>query len=177
MQPDQELVYGWMGLSPTLLLETPPSGDDVVVRVVRPDADAAAVLAEARQQLSLGGARRRRRGRGGGEARTHAAAEPESLSATTEFQAIPVASEQDLAVLDIVPVPVSAFPGGTPLPINLEVPLSLTSHGRAAAQGLSESPVPVAELVPAGDATTTLHEVDAEPSDPRRRRRRSSAGV
>ncbi|MEB3360940.1 MAG: Rne/Rng family ribonuclease [Synechococcaceae cyanobacterium] len=177
MQPDQELVYGWMGLSPTLLLETPPSGDDVVVRVVRPDADAAAVLAEARQQLSLGGARRRRRGRGGAETRANAAAEPGSLSATTEFQATPAATEQDLAVFDILPVPVSAFPGGAPSPINLEVPLSLTSHGRAAAQGLAESPVPVTELVPAGDATPTPNDEESEPSDPRRRRRRSSAGV
>ena len=176
MQPDQELVYGWMGLSPTLLLETPPSGDDVVVRVVRPDADAAAVLAEARQQLSLGGARRRRRGRGGGETRANTATEAESLSTTTEFQATPAAPEQDLAV-DILPVPVSAFPGGAPFPINLEVPLSLTSHGRAAVQGRAASPVPVAELVPAGDATPTHNDEESEPSDPRRRRRRSSAGV
>ena len=67
MQPDQELVYGWMGLNPTLLLDTQPSGDEPVVRVVRPDADPDAVLSEARQQLSNGGSRRRSRGRGGGD--------------------------------------------------------------------------------------------------------------
>jgi ribonuclease E len=178
MQPDQELVYGWMGLSPTLLLDTPPSGDDVVVRVVRPDADAEAVLAEARQQLSLGGTRRRRRGRGGGELRGNGTAEAGSPSARPESQALPTGIESDLSVVDVPPKPVGSFTAVSPMPINLEVPLSLTSHGRAAAQGLAESPDPVSELVAAGGATnTTISVEEAEPGDPRRRRRRSSAGV
>jgi ribonuclease E len=176
MQPDQELVYGWMGLSPTLLLDPPPSGDDVVVRVVRPDADADAVLAEARQQLSLGGTRRRRRGRGGGEVRGNGAAESGSSPARPVTQALTTGFEPDLAVVDVLPVPVSAFSTASPMPINLEVPLSLTSHGRAPAQGLAEAPSPDSELVAAG-GSTTISDAEAEPGDPRRRRRRSSAGV
>lgn len=64
MDADQEIVFGWMGLSPTLLLTEPPSGDNVMVRVVRPGEDAESVLEEARQQLAASGGRRRR-GRGG----------------------------------------------------------------------------------------------------------------
>jgi ribonuclease E len=65
MDPEQERVYGWMGLNPSLLLDPPPAGDNLVVRVVRPGSDAEAVLEEARQQLTSSGSRRRRRGRGG----------------------------------------------------------------------------------------------------------------
>ena len=64
MDADQEIVFGWMGLSPTLLLEEPPASDNVMVRVVRPGEDAESVLEEARQQLAASGGRRRR-GRGG----------------------------------------------------------------------------------------------------------------
>jgi ribonuclease E len=64
MDADQEIVFGWMGLSPTLLLAEPPAGDNVMVRVVRPGEDAESVLEEARQQLAASGGRRRR-GRGG----------------------------------------------------------------------------------------------------------------
>jgi hypothetical protein len=85
--------------------------------------------------------------------------------------------DSDLTVVDILPIPVGSFAAVSPMPINLEVPLSLTSHGRAAAQGLAESPAPDSELVPAGGATTPISEEEAETGDPRRRRRRSSAGV
>ena len=64
MDADQEIVFGWMGLSPTLLLAEPPASDNVMVRVVRPGEDAESVLEEARQQLAASGGRRRR-GRGG----------------------------------------------------------------------------------------------------------------
>jgi MFS family permease len=66
MEDQQELVYGWLGLNPLLLLDPPPSGDNLMVRVVRPGEDAEAVLDDARQQLAASGSRRRRRGRGGG---------------------------------------------------------------------------------------------------------------
>jgi ribonuclease E len=65
MDADQELVYGWMGLNPTLLLEPKPTADNLMVLVVRPGADEEAVLEEARQQFQAAGPRRRR-GRGGG---------------------------------------------------------------------------------------------------------------
>ena len=68
MDADQELVYGWMGLNPALLLDSLPSGEQVQVRVVRPGEDPEAVLEQARQQLASSGSRRRRGrgGRGGG---------------------------------------------------------------------------------------------------------------
>lgn len=65
MEPDQELVYGWLGLNPALLLDPSPSIDNLMVRVVRPGEDPELVLEEARQQLASSGSRRRRRGRGG----------------------------------------------------------------------------------------------------------------
>ena len=58
MEPDQELVYGWLGLNPALLLDPSPISDNLMVRVVRPGEDPEMVLEEA-------GSRRRRRGRGG----------------------------------------------------------------------------------------------------------------
>ena len=65
MEPDQELVYGWLGLNPALLLDPSPGSDNLMVRVVRPGEDPELVLEEARQQLASSGSRRRRRGRGG----------------------------------------------------------------------------------------------------------------
>jgi ribonuclease E len=65
MDADQELVYGWMGLNPALLLEQKPPSDHQMVLVVRPGVAPEAVLEEARQQLHAAGPRRRR-GRGGG---------------------------------------------------------------------------------------------------------------
>ena len=65
MEADQELVYGWLGLNPALLLDPSPSSDNLMVRVVRPGEDPELVLEEARQQLASSGSRRRRRGRGG----------------------------------------------------------------------------------------------------------------
>jgi ribonuclease E len=177
MQPDQELVYGWMGLNPALLLDTPPSPEEVVVRIVRPDADADAVLAEARQQLSNGGSRRRRRGRGGGDGRGTQATDAGLRSATLRAHELPVGDETDLPVVDILPVPLESFAVGMPQPINLEVPLSLTSHGRASTQGLPESSSPVTAAVTDSSATTPMPIDEEGPNEPRRRRRRSSAAV
>jgi len=66
MDDTQELVYGWMGLSPALLADPPPADrNNVIVRVVRPGMESAELLEEARQELTSSGGRRRRRGRGG----------------------------------------------------------------------------------------------------------------
>ncbi|HGY5543692.1 MAG TPA: Rne/Rng family ribonuclease, partial [Prochlorococcus sp.] len=62
MDSEQEQVFGWLGLNPLLLLETPPENDNFLVRVVRPGDDAEEVLEEARQQLAASSNRRRRRG-------------------------------------------------------------------------------------------------------------------
>ena len=81
MEPDQELVYGWLGLNPALLLDPSPSSDNLMVRVVRPGEDPEQVLEEARQQLASSGSRRRRRGRGGSGDSAASASAPASSSA------------------------------------------------------------------------------------------------
>ena len=127
MDDTQELVYGWMGLSPALLLDPLPSGDHLVVRVARPGTDPQQVLEEARQQLAAGGSRRRRRGRGGGEARS------EAPVSSDEFQPIPI--------VEITPLPAAPEPGHSSRSVSLvtlEVPVT-----RAAAE------VPAAEEVDA----------------------------
>ena len=80
MEPDQELVYGWLGLNPALLLDPSPSSDNLLVRVVRPGEDPELVLEEARQQLAASGSRRRRRGRGGSGDSAVQASSPASAS-------------------------------------------------------------------------------------------------
>jgi ribonuclease E len=81
MEPDQELVYGWLGLNPALLLDPSPSSDNLMVRVVRPGEDPEQVLEEARQQLASSGSRRRRRGRGGSGDSAAPASAPAASSA------------------------------------------------------------------------------------------------
>lgn len=67
MDDSQELVFGWMGLNPALLLDPAPEElENVVVKVVRPGEDAAEVLELARTELASQGGRRRRGGRGAG---------------------------------------------------------------------------------------------------------------
>jgi ribonuclease E len=112
MEPEQELVYGWLGLNPALLLEEPPSSDNVVVRVVRPGADPEAVLEEARQQLAASGPRRRRgrggrgtgaagaNGQGGGSAEL---AEASSLDMPVEITPLPEFSQPETVVTVTVP--------------------------------------------------------------------------
>ncbi len=63
MDQAQEEVFGWLGLNPLLLLTPPPEKDNLLIRVVRPGENEAAVLEEALQQLSANSGRRRRRGR------------------------------------------------------------------------------------------------------------------
>jgi ribonuclease E len=153
MDAEQEAVYGWLGLNPTLLLDEPPAGDNVVVRVVRPDADAEAVLEEARQQLASSGSRRRRgrSGRGGGGAAWAAgngvapAVEPDAR----EFEARR-------------PAPVEI----TPLPLQLEPETIVT---------VSVPTRPPAEPERQSLAVAPAVEVEEEDNQPRRRRRRSSA--
>ena len=153
MDAEQEAVYGWLGLNPTLLLDEPPAGDNVVVRVVRPDADAEAVLEEARQQLASSGSRRRRgrSGRGGGGAAWAAgngvapAAEPDAR----EFE------ERRPAPVEITPLPLQLEP---------ETIVTVSVPTRPPAEP-ERQPLAVAPAV----------EVQEEDNQPRRRRRRSSA--
>ncbi len=127
MDATEEALYGWLGLSPTLLLDEPPADDNVVVRVVRPDADAEAVLEEARQQLASNGSRRRR-GRGGrGSASSGgtkaallaSAPEPDSRPASVDITLLPPQLEPETVVTVSVPTrpPLDAQPQEEPLAV------------------------------------------------------------
>jgi ribonuclease E len=154
MDPDQELVFGWMGLSPLLLLDEPPPGDNQIVRVVRPGADPDSVLEEARQQLAASGSRRRRsRGGRGNTSSTNGTATLGNSSA--------VADESSREM----PVEITPLPEITPIQPLVTVSVE------------ARKPLPIAEE-PAAVAATP--QADAELNDdgsPRRRRRRSSAAV
>ena len=178
MQPEQELVYGWLGLNPALLLDSLPSTDNVVVRVVRPGEDADAVLEEARQQLAAAGPRRRRRGRGGAQGGADVAPAPQ----TTECVATGVEAEP-------VPAPLPVTVEITPLPVTLPPDLpeaepvsqgrgSRSTRSRSRGGATAAAAVTVTEPVLAAEPVAAPAEPDTdENGEPRRRRRRSSATV
>jgi ribonuclease E len=180
MDADQELVYGWLGLNPALLLEPVPSADNLMVRVVRPGEDAEAILEEARQQLAVTGPRRRRRGRGGsGDAVLASPTRPGAAEAPMAVQPpLPVTVEiTPLPVDDFAPIPVltdTTFDViATPKPAAERVPARATRSRAAAAVAITEVPAPA----PAAVALAAAPEPDPEDDsgEPRRRRRRSSA--
>ena len=204
MDADQEIVFGWMGLSPTLLLAEPPAGDNVMVRVVRPGEDAESVLEEARQQLAASSGRRRR-GRGGrGGTGTEASSTEASYTdasttdgSSTDAQSSAAGSGRGYgrsrgeSNQDFVTVPVEI----TPLPIQLEpetvhtvsVPTTTSiappevelpaRRGRTRSRGASavvDSAAVINAVVSSQAAAVVEPELD-ESGEPRRRRRRSSA--
>lgn len=150
MDENQELVYGWMGLSPALLLESSSAGDNLLVRVVRPGEDPQAVVDEARQQLAAAGGRRRRRGRNATDTA------PEAIA--VETAAAP--AQPAVVAVEITPLPVGLLE--EPL-ITVTVPShdSRASHDPTPAPSSQPTPEPTPEADDAGE--------------PRRRRRRSSA--
>jgi len=182
MDDDQERVFGWMGLSPALLLDSPPPADNLMVRVVRPGVDPEAVIEEARQQLASNGSRRRRRGRGGGEGR---GAGPESSS----FEPSPDnGSEHEvfapIPIVEITPLPVAAFEHADAELVTVEVPVHRASAGRGGARSGRVAPIKAeSAAVPTAVALEPQAATPSEPAaseaddtgEPRRRRRRSSA--
>ncbi|MEB3316963.1 MAG: Rne/Rng family ribonuclease [Cyanobacteriota bacterium] len=162
MDAAQEEVYGWMGLNPALLLDPPPSGDNLVMRVVRPGCDPEAVLEEARQLASAAGSRRRRRGGRGGESRA------------TAGEISPGAAEAEGEGEDRLPPLPLAIPADI---VTVEVPARRRRLGANAAP-LATEPLGVE---PAGaesaGAEAAEESSDDQNTDPRRRRRRSSATV
>ncbi|MCP9885371.1 Rne/Rng family ribonuclease [Synechococcus sp. ATX 2A4] len=197
MDDDQEFVYGWMGLNPTLLLESPPAGDNVVVRVVRPGESEDAVLDAARQQLSGSGSRRRRRGgrgsgEGGGAVRTSADF-PSDAPAPVAVATADTGTDRwsssrdpgDAVMVEITPLPIehdrSPAVRSTVIETTvLQVPV-IRSVGRAAAAVSITDPPPTAAVVQT-EPEPTPESTAADPADdpagePRRRRRRSSAAV
>ncbi|MCX5966972.1 MAG: Rne/Rng family ribonuclease [Cyanobacteria bacterium] len=192
MDSQQELVYGWLGLNPALLLDPVPSGDNLLVRVVRPGTDAETVLEEARQQLAAAGSRRRRRGRGGSEGRGDTGGDrigdssgSFSGSSSISSSAASVANgwgesgladgRDSLPVVEITPLPIE-IPNSVMAQelVTVEVPARRrrgSSRPVAASTAAAEAPPLAAEdAAPAAVA----QEVD-DAGEPRRRRRRSSA--
>ena len=148
MTDEQQQLYGWLGLSPALLLDEAPDSDNLMVRVVRPGDDADAVLEEARQQLAANAGRRRRRGRGGRGAGRNGNG---SSSAETSAPAVitpPPADPQVPLMVEITPLEVTA---------PVETPVSVDA-------------VSIVADVPSQEAPSA-----EETDEPRRRRRRSSA--
>ncbi|MEX0588647.1 MAG: ribonuclease E, partial [Cyanobium sp.] len=172
MDADQELVFGWMGLNPALLLDQPPSSDNAVVRVVRPGVDVEAMLEEARQQLAASGTRRRR-GRGGRGSSAFAEPQPEEAFASgepseqlvapslVEITPLPELSEPEMVVTVSVPTTASIAPPEVELPAR---------RGRTRSSA-SATGTAVATIAPVAVAEPELD----ESGEPRRRRRRSSA--
>ncbi len=149
MTDDQQQLYGWLGLSPALLLDEPPEADNVMVRVVRPGEDPDAVLEEARQQLAANSNRRRRRGRGGRGTGRNGSGAPSTETATPVVAA---------------PVPVEPQ-----LPLMVEItPLEVTPM---------VEPSPVVEVAAPLDDSSPAVPPSEDPEEPRRRRRRSSAAT
>jgi ribonuclease E len=161
MAAEQEEVYGWMGFNPALLLDPPPTGDNLVMRVVRPGCDPEAVLEEARQQFSAAGSRRRRRGGRGGENRSAAGDSGSGLV------------EGDVEADDRLPPTPLASPADI---VTVEVPARrrLSRAGEARNGGAPDGEAASAEA-PGAEAPEEAG--DEQNSDPRRRRRRSSATV
>ena len=151
MDDDQEMVFGWLGLNPVLLLDPPPENDNLLVRVVRPGEDADSVLEDARQQLAASSGRRRRRGSRGGRG---GARNGSTTPAPAPVSGSEIAEEAPLLV-EITPLEVT--------PTN-----DAPTPSRTVAGPESQLPEPVA-------AAVAEPEKPAEEARPGRRRRRSSA--
>ena len=162
MTDEQERVFGWLGLSPALLLETPPEADNVMVRVVRPGESEEAVLEEARQQLAASSNRRRRRGgRGGGRGagRSHGSVETTTTASSAHADTASAPLLVEITPLEATfPVVDSSRPADK---ASEPVSLSVGSDAPEAPEGASAS----------------VPEVSDTDQEPRRRRRRSSASV
>jgi len=188
MDPEQELVYGWMGLNPSLLLDPSPAGDNLVVRVVRPGSDAEAVLEEARQQLSSSGSRRRRRGRGG-EGRPSAGELPSDGAAGTDGR--PAFAPEAIHSSGLEPEAESAEASFSPaIPESgspeQDAAASPGRRRRRSSQAVqadrpeeATSPAADAPSAQSGEDQPALAAEDAQDplAESRRRRRRSSASV
>ena len=157
MSDEQEQVFGWLGLSPALLLENPPEADNLMVRVVRPGENEEEVLEQARQQLAASSGRRRRRGgRGGGRGAARSGASADQGSKPSP------ASNTDSTPLLVEITPLEATLTGFEEPTVTITPAS--------------EPV-AASAAPAAVDQPAQTEPESSDQELRRRRRRSSAAV
>ena len=165
MTDEQEQVFGWLGLSPALLLESPPEADNVMVRVVRPGESEEQVLEEARQQIAASAGRRRRRGGRGGRGSGRSGS-----GGDTPSKATPAVEETPSAPLLVEITPLEATLSSTPEPSLTITPEPITPEP-------SPEPVGVMALTESDAASSSAANADAPDQEPRRRRRRSSAAV
>ena len=187
MDADQELVFGWMGLNPALLLEQLPSSDNVVVRVVRPGMEAEEVLEEARQQLAAAGSRRRRArgGRGGnpaaadgqpgGSDTSASGSDSVALPVPVEITPLPELSEPETVVTVSVPTTASIAPPEVEIPGRRGRTRSSAVQTPAAKNTTSQAATSEAATSEAATAVAVVEPELDESGEPRRRRRRSSA--
>jgi ribonuclease E len=180
MQPEQERVYGWFGLNPALLLDPVPSGDNLVVRVVRPGDDPEEVLEQARQQMAAAGSRRRRRGRGG-EGRGSSPVEGAADAVPVANGDAPVASAAPMLTITPLPEPASVAPSAATEFQEVAVEAPPVRRRRRSSSAVAEAALSAevgsssaAEVPESVTATATAADADAS-GEPRRRRRRSSA--
>jgi len=162
MTEEQEQVFGWMGLSPALLLDPPPEADNLMVRVVRPGESEEAVLEEARQQLAASSNRRRRRGgRGGGRGSGRGNGPAETSTKPSSAQADTTSAP---LLVEITP---------------LEATFPVVESTASADQGSEPASTPsgAESSSVSGGASTSVPEAADNDQEPRRRRRRSSAAV
>ena len=165
MTDEQEQVFGWLGLSPALLLESPPEADNVMVRVVRPGESEEQVLEDARQQIAASAGRRRRRGGRGGRGSGRSGS-----GGDTPSKATPAVEETPSAPLLVEITPLEATLSSPP-----EQSLTITP------EPITPEPSPEPEgamaLTESDAASSPAANADAPDQEPRRRRRRSSAAV
>ena len=170
MDDDEEQVYGWLGLNPSLLLESQPELDNLMVRVVRPGEDAEQVLEQARQQMSANSGRRRRRGprgngrsTGTGSGRPAASAGGDDSGPTT----VVTPSEQDdpsqPLLVEITPL--------------IETPVPVMSPEPVAVSVAEPASVSISEPVVSAEPEVIAEPADTSESRPGRRRRRASAST
>ena len=165
MTDEQEQVFGWLGLSPALLLESPPEADNVMVRVVRPGESEEQVLEEARQQIAASAGRRRRRGGRGGRGSGRSGS-----GGDTPSKATPAVEETPSAPLLVEITPLEATLSSTPEPSLTITPEPITPEP-------SPEPVGAMALTESDAASSPPANADASDQEPRRRRRRSSAAA
>ena len=154
MTPEQEEVYGTLGLNPILLLDEPPESENVMVRVVRPGEDADAVLEQARQQLAATAGRRRRRGGRGGRGAPRGNGGTSSLTSLDS----PAMAVADRAAVEEQPLMVEITP--------------LEAVQTVVLDEVAPPPEPGPDAVV--DPPEAVNE-EPDSEEPRRRRRRSSA--
>jgi ribonuclease E len=172
MTPEQQELYGWLGLNPSLLLETPPESDNIMVRVVRPGEDADAVLEEARQQLAASAGRRRRRGRGGRGTGRNGSGNGVANSLVSADASVAAADEVESEAPLMVEI--------TPLPLTPVDTVTAASETAAAVKTVAEmkganDSVADSSRSAGDEQAAAAQDPPEEIEEPRRRRRRSSA--